>query len=221
MPQSKTQLLNPGNSPQIIATAVAGILSLFPDTAPIGVAGSIFVLSWQNEQVGRFKKRVETRLNEIEDHLNLNSVSSPEFIELFIQATEAAARTASEQKHQALANALVASIVEPTSKFSGKSTIFRIINQISEEELVALKALSGIEGDYAENNNTDRRVVLKEIKEQLGWIEEEDVLLVCQSLLQLGLTKDTSSSTKGNCWNTTALAKPVLQFIIRSADNRS
>ncbi len=194
MPQSRTQLLNPGNSPLIIATAVAGILNLFPDTAPIGVAGSIFVLSWQNEQVGKFKKRVETRLNEIENHLNLNSVNSPEFIELLIQAIEAAARTVSEQKHQALANALVASMVEPTSKFSGKSTIIRIINQISEEEIIVLKTLFDIEDDRTKDNNTDR-IVLKEIKEKLQWTEEEDVLVVCQSLLQLGLSKDITSST--------------------------
>jgi hypothetical protein len=222
MTQSKMQLSNPGNSSQILATAVAGILSLFPDTAPIAVLGSIGVLCWQNEQANKFKQIFQARLNSIHDQLDqlldLNFMDSPEFLELVLRATEAASRTASEQKHKALANVLVASTVMPTSSFSGKMAMVRIIDQMSEEDLVVLQTLFKIEDAQTGDDNTETRVALKKIQEKLGWIEEE-VIVACESLAQLGLTKDRTSSASVNCWNTTILSKRLLQFIIRTADN--
>jgi hypothetical protein len=222
MTQSKEQLLNPGNSPQIIATAVAGIFSLFANTAPIAVLGSISVLCWQNEQANKFKQTLQARLNSIQNQLDqlldLDFINSPEFLELVLRATEAASRTASEQKHKALANALVASTVRPSSSFSGKMAIVRIIDQMSDEDLVVLKTLFEIEDAQSRHGDTDGAVALKKIEEELGWIEEE-VIVACQSLSQLGLAKDVTSALSVKRWNTTILSKRLLQFIIRTAEN--
>jgi hypothetical protein len=214
MASSKQQLLHPGNSPQIIATAISGILSLFTETAPIAVAGSIGILCWQNEQVNKFKKRVEIKFSRIESQLlDFDFINSPKFMELCIQTTEAAAKTASDQKHKALANALVASAIIPTSQFSNKSIVTRILGQISEEELIALQTLFDIEDAQSLSQESDSRVFLSDIRAKLGW-SDEDVLTACQGLVQLGLTTDkTSSMAKSTCWNVTTLAKKILQFI--------
>jgi hypothetical protein len=226
MTQLKRQFLNPGNSPQIIATAIVGIISSYAGAEavalPIAIAGSIGMLGWQTAQANKFKQIVAARFDAIENQLDqlldLDFMSSPEFLELVLRATEAAFRTASEQKHKALANALVASTVRPSSSFSGKMAMIRIIDQMSEEDLVVLKTLFEIEDAQTGDDNTETRVALKKIQEKLGWIEEE-VIVACESLAQLGLTKDRTSSASANCWNTTVLSKRLLQFIIRTADN--
>jgi hypothetical protein len=224
MTQSKMQLSNPGNSSQILATAVAGILSLFPDTAPIAVLGSIGVLCWQNEQANKFKQIFQARLNSIQDQLDqlldLNFMDSPEFLELVLRATEAASRTASEQKHKALANALLASTISPTSNFNGKTTIMRIIDQMSEEEMTALRELSIIE-DSQINEDGVPGTLLSVIKAQLGWTEE-DLIAAYEGLLQLGLTRDRSGVLfdeevqSRQRWETSALAKRVVQFVTQA-----
>lgn len=132
----------PKNVSDLIVAGASAILSLNPLTAPIAAVGSFGLLAWQREQQQKFIDEYQRRFDALDQNkLNHSALESDEFKSLVFQAFESASKTAFDLKRQALASALVSSIVLPTSRFTGKQTLLRLLEQLSDEEMVALKVL--------------------------------------------------------------------------------
>lgn len=199
---------------------VSTILSLFPGMAAFGAIGSFGLFAWQSEQQQKLENDVRQRVQVLDStKLDRNFLESEDFLALVFQATEAVSTSASDVKRRNLANALVASVTIPTSQFSGKQTIIRLINQMSDEEMSALKALSQLEDNLLPDNNK-QGISTKDIAGKLDW-NTEDTIATCEGLIQLGLALDMEGvlfRTTGQfreIWGTTTLAQRVIKFSIR------
>lgn len=173
-----------GSAGDLFVAGAASILGLFPLTAPIGAMGSVGLLAWQSEQQRKFTEEVRRRLQSLDQtKLDRAALESDEFKALVIQAVEAASRSASNLRRQALAQALANSVIFPTSQIKNKQTLLRIMSQMSEEEMLVLTALNEGKDAIGEESIGLRLVEVAELRH---WSEEE-TLLACQGLLQLGL----------------------------------
>lgn len=223
----------PQNVSDLIAAGVSSVLSLIPLTAPIGAVGSFGLLVWQREQQQKFIFECQRRFDTLDkSKLDRSALESDEFKVLVVQAVETAARTASGLKRQALASALVSSVVLPTSRFTGKQALLRLLEQISDEEMVALKVLCDEELPLEEIRPKSAiptgelprvRLGMKEadVAARLGW-SEEDALIACQGLRQLGLVHEPDPDmsyviTDNNApeergWRVTAIAEKLIKW---------
>jgi hypothetical protein len=128
---------------------------------------------------------------------------------------ETASQTASDLKKQALASALVNSVVLPTSRFTGKAVLLRVLSQLSDEEMVVLKILYDEELSLpAETSeNLQDSVSEADVAKKLDW-REEDIRVTCEGLFQLGLVYDPLVGSWAHAglrgyWRITALAEKL------------
>lgn len=176
----ENQNLKSGQTGDILASGTASILSLFPLTAPLGAMINFSLFTWQGEQLNKFKNACENRINAIDKNkLDISVLDSDEFKSLVWQAVEAASTTGSELKRQILAGAIVNSIVLPTSKVTGKTFMLRILKELSDEEINVLKV-------FYDERNLSRGLTKFYVANKLQ-LNQEDVLITCQALGQLGL----------------------------------
>lgn len=184
-----------GDRREIIVASAIDLLSIFhPVVAALPKAG---FLAWQSKQLEAFKSLVEERFKRFDhDKLDISALESDEYKALLLQALETASRTASDIKLQALANALVNSLVPPTSKLPGKEALLRVISQMSDEEILALTVLYECETSgrdefqLAEDGKPiiTLEALFKKVKPKMGqeW-SKEDNLVAYDGLAQLGL----------------------------------
>jgi hypothetical protein len=208
-----------GSAAELISGGASLILSLFPLTAPIGAAGSFGLLAWQNEQLNKFKDELQKRLESLDQNkLDQSALQSDEFKSLVVQAVETASQTASDSKKQVLASALVNSVVLPTSRFTGKQVLLRVLSQLSDEEMVVLKILYDEELSLAAktSENLHDSVSEADVAKKIDW-REEDIRVTCEGLFQLGLVYDplvgswTQAGLRGY-WRITALAEKLISW---------
>lgn len=221
------------NVSDLIVAGTSAILSLNPLTAPIAAVGSFGLLAWQREQQQKFINEYQRRFDALDqDKLDHSALESDEFKSLVIQAVETASKTASDLKRQALASALVSSIILPTSRFTGKQALLRLIAQLSDEEMMALKVLYDEEPPLEERRPQSAmptslllRVRLgmseTDVATRLGW-SQEDALVACQGLRQLGLTHEpdpdsgailTENAPPKRGWRVTAMAEKLIKWV--------
>lgn len=223
----------PKNVSDLIVAGASAILSLNPFTAPIAAVGSFGLLAWQREQQQKFIDEYQRRFDALDQNkLDHSALESDEFKSLVVQAVETASKTASDLKRQALASALVSSIVLPTSRFTGKQALLRLLEQLSDEEMVALKVLYDEELPLEERRPASAipagllpRVRLgmseTDVAARLGW-SQEDALVACQGLRQLGLAHEPDPDMSGvltsenappeRGWRVTALAEKLIKW---------
>jgi len=211
-------------STEIGLAGLVQILTLLSSPVPLvaGATGFGFLsYLWgreqQNKLLDELQKQINERINETNAKLNEPALSFDEFMELFVQAMDIASKSKSELKRQALAKALVNSLIPPTSQFTGKQTLLRILSQLSDEEMVALKVLydGAIE---AQNQGDLPHVPVTKVAEKLGW-EEEEAYVTCEALAQLLLLSDASQGQwnsfghEHEVWRITALATTLIQWV--------
>lgn len=220
------------NVSDLIVAGTSAILSLNPLTAPIAAVGSFGLLAWQREQQQKFIDEYQRRFNALDQNkLDNSALESNEFKSLVFQAVETASKTASDFKRQALASALISSIVLPTSRFTGKQALLRLLEQLSDEEMMALKVLYDEEPPLEERRPKSAipagllpRVRLgmseTDMATRLGW-SQEDALVACQGLRQLGLAHEpdpdlgailTENAPPKRGWRVTAIAEKLIQW---------
>lgn len=165
--------------------------------AGAAAGGSFLVYLWGREQQNKFLREFKQQVNErIDEKLEQSrTLDLDEFMELFTQAMEIASKSASELKRQALARALVNSVVPPTNQVSGKQALLRVLAQISDEEMLALTALYKHES-VADELKKFAGISINELVVALDWSESE-TLVACEGLRQLGLVYDPRVGT----WN--------------------
>lgn len=203
---------------QLLGTTVVQILSVFPSSAPIGAVGSVTLAAWQASQIEKLRKQIEFRIKGLDQRkIDRTFVNSDEFKELVIQLVRVASETASENKQQALANALVNSAYRPISAFKGKYMLLRILSQLSDEEIALLRILVERQEKAGSNSedpddlwepgpetsppipkhnrpassNETSSVAETDIMNHLPWSREE-LRMTLTGLQQLGLIYDTT-----------------------------
>lgn len=140
-------------------------------------------------------------------------MESDEFKALLIEAVDTASKTASELKRKALANALINSVVIPTSKLPGKQALLRVLSGMSDEEMLALTALHNYEsGGY-------EKITLERLAQKTGWSEEENTVAF-EGLNQLGLARPMGvmgNDMFGGLWKITALGKRLVRWQLKTS----
>jgi hypothetical protein len=214
----------PGSVKDLLAVGASTILSLFPATAPVGAMGSYGLFVWQREQLNKFIDECKQRFDRLDqDKLDRTALESDEFKSLLLQAVEIGAETASDLKRKALASAISNSVVLPTSQFTGKQALLRVLSQLDDQEMLALGVFSDEEPRLVEYEATmqehklSRRgfVTEADVARKLGWNEEE-ASVVCEGLSQLGLIYSTTfgavlTKTR-DTWRITVLAKKLIKW---------
>jgi hypothetical protein len=189
-----TKNLKVGSSLDLMFAGVAAILGLLPSTAPIGPIASFGLFAWQNEKQQKLFQEFRRKFEILDSSkLDRTSLESDEFKALVVQAVGAASKSASHLKRKALAQALVNSLVQPTSQFSGKEALLRVLSQMSEEEMLALTQIHEKEQNQSENKELPGTPA-SEIASNLGW-DIGDTIATCEGLLQLGLVRDARVGT--------------------------
>lgn len=222
----------PTNVGDLIVAGVSAIMSLNPFTAVVGAASSFGLFAWQKKQQQKFVDECQTRFNALDNSkLDRSALESDEFKSLVIQAVETASKTASDLKRQALASALANSIVLPTSQFTGKQALLRLLEQLSDEEMEALKVLYNEEPSLEKSQPASAipagmkprvRLGISEtvVAAKLRW-SQENALIACQGLRQLGLAHEPDpdsgailmeSAPPQRDWRVTALAERLIEW---------
>ncbi|NMF59126.1 hypothetical protein [Pseudanabaena yagii] len=149
-------------------------------SAPIAAG----MVAWQNKNLNNFILSVKQKFASLEESkIDYAFLETDQFKDIILQTLDAAVRTSSEIKCNALANALMFSATLPTSKHIGKQSCIRVISQISDEEILVLQVL------YEVEHQKDPKIQLHEIADRLGW-EDLDVKVTVYGLIQLGLAYD-------------------------------
>ncbi len=201
--------------PQIL-TLLSSPVPLVLGATVSGFIGSVWGREQQNKLLDELKEQINERIHQTNAKLNEPALSLDEFIELFVQAMDIASKSKSELKRQALAKALVNSLIPPTSQFTGKLALLRILSQLSDEEMIALQVVRD-EKPHIEQTF----LVTAEIEARLR-CSPEDALVVCQSLRQLGLVNKPNFNTNAvsieyspelQGWRITELAQKLIKWV--------
>jgi hypothetical protein len=210
-------------SAEIGLAGLVQILTLLSSPVPLAAGATGFgFLSYlwgrekQNKLLEELKKQIDERINETQAKLDEPAISFDEFMELFIQAMDTASKSKSELKQQALAKALVNSVIPPTRQFIGKLALLRILSQLSDEEMIALQVV------YDEKPHIEQIfLVPTKIEARLG-CSSQDALVICQSLRQLGLVSEPNFNTNAvsieyspelQGWRITELAQKLIKWV--------
>lgn len=185
---------NPFLEPAIAGAAeLINAIPIFGPIISVPISGGM--VAWQNHNLNKLIESLQQKITAL-DNSKVDQIflKSDEFISLIIQAVDAAMKTSSESRCDALANALLCSVVPPTSLYIGKQSLIRVLAQISDEEMLVLKILYEEEIDFDKNQGQPGEkaiplVSIAEIAAKLKW-EYLDALVACQALMQLGLAYD-------------------------------
>lgn len=186
----------------LLVAATTGLSIIAADTNYAGqmgalVSGSLWV--WQKQNSGKLLSDLEQKCQRLNrEKLDYSALESDEFKALMIQVVDTASKTASDLKREALANALINSVLPPTSELKGKQALLRVLTGMSDEEIIALAVLHKCETtglDEFKLANEGRNVityeyVFKKVKTKMGqeWGEEEN-RVAFEGINQLGLAK--------------------------------
>lgn len=190
-PMNSQDNQNPGSGDlrTLIVNGASTILNLFPATAPLGAIISICLFKWQQDQLNKFINEVKRNFENLDlNKLDESALKTDEFKSLVVQIVETASNTASDLKRKALAKALVNSAIPPTSRFTGKQALLRILSQLSDEEMLALTVVYEEEPRIAAETTDRFHASVSEayVANKLEWNEEES-RVACEGLCQLGL----------------------------------
>ncbi len=144
---------------------------------------------YQRKNLDDFINKTTSKFESIErSKVDHDFLETEAFGNITLQIVDAASRTSSELKQNALANIFLHSCTLPTSQHKGKQAFIRIIDQISDEEMIVLKVL------YESNQKPESLVSLEEISSILGW-DYIDIQVISGGLTQLGLAYDPTIGT--------------------------
>ena len=227
MPQENKPLSEPSDVELVAESIIAAVASLLSIIPPIGAVAAASLSIWQTQNYKKLVHIVSQKFKRIDqEKLDKQFLQSDEFKELAIQVVEAGIRSASEKKHEALANALLSAVVTPTHTFNNKLTIFRVIASMSNEEMLVLKALYDYEikvlsnpEKYAQPKKVTEGpfITIEEVSKSLNQSEDR-VLVTLDGLQQLGLAYDWVQSYAGmdnrrNFWRITNLGYRSCQYV--------
>lgn len=217
--------LIPEPAASTVIAVLLGILNLTggPIAGLVAGGAATGVLSaWQASNHKKFAQAVQDNFRQVNQaKIDKTLLNSDEFIELVIQSVEANARSASDRKCKALANALLSSVVQPTCKFSNKVGIIRVITQMSDEEQSVLKVLH----DHSIGPKPDGPFIdTEKISGTLG-INRSETLAALNGLQQLGLAYDFVNTFSGfesrqGLWRITHLGARSIQYALATVEQQ-
>lgn len=233
---------NYGSLAQLVLAGASTVLGVIPGTAAVGGMVNIALFTWIQENQKKFEHQIKEIIKNLdESKLDTSALESDEFKELVIQSVDFASQSASELKRRTLAQALVNSVIPPTSKFSSKQTLLRILSLLSDEEMLVLGFIRNIEmnisfaetlpppaNPYEKNRATSLKdflgVKVVTVAKKLNWSEEE-AFVTCESLRQLRLVNNplgdrvllekedsTNLQNQNQHYRTTLLAQKLLRW---------
>jgi hypothetical protein len=216
----KSFSLKPAADPSIAGViAVISAIGAFNPYVFFGAAATAVFSAWQNKNFQSFKDKIEKRIKTLENEtIDKNFSTSDEFKAIVVQGLQAAVVSASEERHKALANAILSSTTLPTSNFRNKQTILRVIAQMTDEEIYALKSLNNHEKIFSSSEEKATNVVTTEKISEDIQCDMEETRVTCDGLLQLGLAYDAegqyfdSTGQHRQFWRITALGRRVVQY---------
>jgi hypothetical protein len=198
------------NAVEPVLAIVTAALSIIDPTK--GAITGFALWAWQKNSIEDWLNKYEQKVKRIDrDKLDRKALKSDEFKALVLQTVSVASQTASDLKREALANALLNSVLPPTSKFTGKQALLRVLSGMSDEEIFGLTALYHGErnGRYYSEKNKEHEITLKQLAEEIGWSEEE-VEVTFDGLTQLGLAR--TWDIEGRWWKITALGNKLIEW---------
>lgn len=219
MPSKESSIPEPSKVELVTEPIAAGAVAILGSIPLVGAVATTALSAWQTANYKKFAQAVQNNFNRIDQtKLDKAFLKSDEFKALVIQSVEASIRSASNHKCKALANALLSSVIQPTCKLRNKTGIVRAISQLSDEEMIVLKALYDHENCLPDNppSPTESLTIddgpfmhINEIAEILS-LDRKDISASLDGLEQLGLSYDLTSTFEGfdsrrKCWRITTL----------------
>ncbi len=176
---------NSGSVADLIVAGASTVLSVFPPTAALSGMASFGLFAWQRENQRKFEREIRDRVKNLDiNKLDHSALQSDEFKSLIIETVEIASKSASELKRQALANAVVNSVIAPTSQFTSKQALLRVLSQISDEEILVITAIYKIQ--RSDRSKWIYGVSIADLAQEIK-CNEQKIRIVCEALLQLKL----------------------------------
>lgn len=208
----------------VTATAGLGIVAAGTNNAAqMGALAGGVLWAWQKQNAEHFLSVLTQKCQRLNrEKLDYSALESNEFKALMIQVVDTASKTASEQKREALANALINSVVPPTSSFSGKQALLRVLSGMSDEEMLALTALqtlTALDSMSARVNKSmlgNKIILLEHLAQETGWSKEEN-RIAFQGLKQLGIVDNfgfgSNPQEGGGNWAITSMGDRLIQWV--------
>ena len=203
----------------IVIFGAIGSLNPFVGIGALATTGFSY---WQNKNFRKFRDEIEKKFKAVDqEKIDQDFLYSDEFKALVVQGVEAAIRSSSDERCEALANAILSSATLPTSKLNNKQMILRVLAQMTDEEILVLKALYSYEKTLAPNRKKPTDVISTEqISQEVGR-DVEETSITCDGLTQLGLAYDAegqyfdSTGQHREIWRITSLGKRVVDYALK------
>jgi hypothetical protein len=196
-----------------IDLAIVGIIQILtfivsPNSLNLTVVGlSLSYFIWAKEQQKKVLIDIEKEINRLGIKIEDIKIDHDKFMEDLSELIKISSKSACEEKRKYLVNAFINSIVTTHTTFTGKQTFWRILAQISVEEIQALKVIK---------DQNEFIVDIKSISKSLNW-NEQDTIVICEALSQLMLIKNASigqydSFNNDQIWSITSLGSKFIQW---------
>lgn len=174
-----------------LAVGVIQLASAVPDSGVVlSAAGAAVFLAYQNYNLDQAVQRLRQRIATIDrDKLDQDFIRSNQFKDIVVQVAEAAMKTSSELRCDALVQISCGCFTKPSSTYINKQALIRLVAQMSDEEMQALYVIQEEERKFFSGDQTDKTspmVQVAVIANQLGW-DYLNTLIACQGLEQLNL----------------------------------
>jgi hypothetical protein len=156
----------------------------------LGTGLNLALSAWQTNNTAQFKQKMDYELKYLgQRKLDREFIHSDEFKEFLLKATKDASETKSEAKQKAFACLLTNTAIGSFDSFKDKHLLRRILDQISESELLALAKIHEAQLDWQfPNNDADdySYQCTNQVVDRLGW-SQNDARMATEGLRQLQL----------------------------------
>ena len=127
----------------MLESLIVGAIQLaaaVPDSGVVfSAAGTAAFLAYQNHNLDRAIQLLRRRIATIdESKLDQDFIRTNEFKDIVVQVAEATMKTSSELRCDALVKIFCGCFMKPTSTYINKQALFRLVAQMSDEEIQAL-----------------------------------------------------------------------------------
>jgi hypothetical protein len=200
-----------------LANATLQIATLFKGTQVAVALGSVGLAAWQEHQAKKLEIRIADKIRTLGmEKLDRGYIHTDEFHALLLQGVRIAAETASDTKREAIASALVNSAWRP-SKFSGKTMLMRLLDQLSEEELQVAVTIRTSMAFALDDDHATCRSLARELK----W-DNADTYVTILGLESLGLvqmrTLDANAQDYDIEWSLSPLTERLIEWCLPPED---
>lgn len=207
------------NALDVLITLIAPSLALASDHAQAALGTALAGVELANRH--RFEAKLRDTLGRLDrEKLDEAYLRSDAFKSILLGIYRAAEIASTDERREALANAVANSAMSTSTAFRGEGIVSRVLDALSDTEIAALTRLRELTEPSLNPNDPYHYYLVRHaqdtLAQELGW-DRVDAAVAFQGLAQLGLVRDLGELDRdpdhGPHWYLTDLAVRLVAWV--------